>query len=307
MKCFSERYGYTNVSDVIIREQMTDAIQNGIWNCWYKIKRDNTYSMYKIYQIVWENFFNRRTDEYENFSDWLDMCMNTTNKTDAISDFLSSDERWYRKLDLLEFIAYAMSNMFDMETLDEELTIEMETLDGKLTIDMETLAKELTNSLNSIFEFHNFAYRIVDGRIVEITSKEEIDSIQEALGNDICGVRKHISSALELMSSAKQTPDYRNSIKESISAVEACCRDISGGNTLNDALNNLEKSGIAINSRLVEGFKKIYAYTNDKDGIRHAFTDNTVTPPSSDEAIFMLVSCSAFINYLTKKNDKILK
>ncbi|MDD3508231.1 MAG: hypothetical protein PHY27_07395 [Parabacteroides sp.] len=35
-------------------------------------------------------------------------------------------------------------------------------------------------------------------------------------------------------------------------------------------------------------------------GIRHALMDDT-NAPTADEAIFMLVSCSAFINYLTKK------
>ena len=48
-------------------------------------------------------------------------------------------------------------------------------------------------------------------------------------------------------------------------------------------------------------FSERYGYTNDKTtGIRHALMDDT-NAPTADEAIFMLVSCSAFINYLTKK------
>ena len=50
-------------------------------------------------------------------------------------------------------------------------------------------------------------------------------------------------------------------------------------------------------------FDKLYAYTNQPDvGIRHALMDSSGTyVPKAEEALFMLVSCSAFINYLNKK------
>ena len=48
---------------------------------------------------------------------------------------------------------------------------------------------------------------------------------------------------------------------------------------------------------------KLYAYTNQPDtGIRHALMDDDDTyTPASEEALFMLVSCSSFINYLNIK------
>jgi hypothetical protein len=50
-------------------------------------------------------------------------------------------------------------------------------------------------------------------------------------------------------------------------------------------------------------FSERYGYTNDKTtGIRHAVMEET-NAPTADEAISMLVSCSAFINYITKKNN----
>jgi len=44
----------------------------------------------------------------------------------------------------------------------------------------------------------------------------------------------------------------------------------------------------------------LYGYTSDSGGIRHALSDEDVTPTFED-AKFMLVSCSAFINYLKAK------
>ena len=96
-----------------------------------------------------------------------------------------------------------------------------------------------------------------------------------------------------------------NSIKESISAVEALCREITTENTLGDALKKLEKNGVNIPAFLKSGFEKLYIYTNnEKTGIRHALMDNTETP-QYDEAKFMLVSCCAFVNYIQGKRSTI--
>lgn len=46
MAMFSERYGYVNVSDVIIREKITPEIQNAICSCFDRLEqimRENTY------------------------------------------------------------------------------------------------------------------------------------------------------------------------------------------------------------------------------------------------------------------------
>lgn len=97
--------------------------------------------------------------------------------------------------------------------------------------------------------------------------------------------------------------NYRNLIKESISAVEAFCREKTGENTLGKALNRLETNGIIFPQLLKGAFDKLYAYTNQPDtGIRHALMDNDgMYTPASEEALFMLVSCSAFFNYFCRK------
>ena len=51
-------------------------------------------------------------------------------------------------------------------------------------------------------------------------------------------------------------------------------------------------------------FEKLYSYTNDKGGVRHA-DGLFVSEVSFEEAKFMLVSCSAFVNYLISEYGKI--
>jgi hypothetical protein len=52
-----------------------------------------------------------------------------------------------------------------------------------------------------------------------------------------------------------------------------------------------------------QGFKNLFRYTSDEDGVRHAAKDEPTV--SFDEAKFMLVTCSAFVNYLTPKAEAI--
>ena len=65
---------------------------------------------------------------------------------------------------------------------------------------------------------------------------------------------------------------------------------------LSDALKEIEKKN-GIHPSLKQGFIKLYAYTSDQGGIRHAegLFESNVT---FDEAKYFLVSCSAFVNYL---------
>jgi len=46
----------------------------------------------------------------------------------------------------------------------------------------------------------------------------------------------------------------------------------------------------------------MYGYTSDEDGIRHAMLEEPDV--GFEDAKFMLVACSAFINYLKVKADK---
>ena len=95
----------------------------------------------------------------------------------------------------------------------------------------------------------------------------------------------------------KEHPDYRNSIKESISAVEAAAKNITQNNkaTLDDALIIIEKDG-KLHGALKKSFSALYGYTSDANGIRHSLLEESSLKKS--DARFMLISCSAFVNYL---------
>jgi len=151
---------------------------------------------------------------------------------------------------------------------------------------------------NRVFEKEYVGYRFVNGYITPITDSTEIFTIEDALAIQHNAVRDHFNKALRLLSD-RDAPDYANSIKESISAVERMCSIIVGkSTTLSDALNKLQAKGVAINAQMKVAFEKLYNYTNGASGIRHA---GQLDGPEAtfEEARFMLVSCCAFVNYLT--------
>lgn len=149
---------------------------------------------------------------------------------------------------------------------------------------------------NDLFEHECVGYRFVNDIIVSITNDEEIKEIEEASNSKYSKVNDHIKKALALFSN-RDNPDYENSIKESISAVEAICEIIAGKQcTLGEGLKELEKNGVIIHPAMKKGFEALYGYTSDASGIRHAGGFGNAATLA--EAKYMLVSCSAFVNYL---------
>ena len=120
------------------------------------------------------------------------------------------------------------------------------------------------------------------------------------LKNEYQPVYDHISKANKLLAD-REKPDYENSIKESISAVEAICEIITETKgkeaTLGNMLKKLEDNGVEIHKGLKSAFNILYGYTSDANGIRHA-GDIGGLSSTFEEAKFMLIACCAFVNYL---------
>lgn len=164
---------------------------------------------------------------------------------------------------------------------------------------------ELEKEVNLVLEQEKSGYRMVKGLITPITNPTELEIIRKAMSTKFVSVNTHFEKALKLYSNRKN-PDYENSIKESISAVEAICCIINGKDaTLNKAIDKLKNNGIHIHPAMEKAFIALYGYTSDESGIRHGGIDFANAP--AEDAKYMLVSCSAFVNYLIEKWSKIQK
>lgn len=230
-------------------------------------------SYIQLEEALWCNFLNQFRKDYSLYYD--------RHGNLAKAYLLDSTHKWYEKLN---FIEYSLKLMEANKDRNHKFP---------------AIKEQLVSNINRQFQRLDYAYRVINDCIVDLTNEEGIKSIEKALDSSSV-IKTHISAALHHLAH-RPTPDYRNSIKESISAVEVICREITGESTLGKALNNLEKKGVVIPIMLKASFEKLYNYTNDKTtGIRHALMEDTCIT-TYDEALFMLVSCSAFINYIQAK------
>lgn len=273
---FSQRQGITPASKTLQVGAIDADLRNGLWDCvqvtyfdsveyephrWGRSKNCDRRPLLIQY---WHGFFKLPVDTIpENFEDAVGQ----------VRDFFFAAP-WHAVYDFLEFTA-------DVET----------------GVDSSMFRK----FCNRVLERENAGYRFVDAQIAEITSRVEVEAIDEALtrAGALPGVKLHLERALSLLADRK-SPDYRNSIKESISAVEALAIIVAGkqGAGVGEALAILEQKG-ALHGGLKRAFAALYGYTSDADGIRHAaLAEPNVTLA---EAKFMLVACSAFVFYVIGK------
>ncbi|MDZ7787035.1 MAG: hypothetical protein U5K73_02525 [Halofilum sp. (in: g-proteobacteria)] len=155
--------------------------------------------------------------------------------------------------------------------------------------------------MNRVLERELAGFRLIDGLMVPVTDKEEVDEVEQAASSSpFSGAKAHIKQAIEHLSN-RTNPDYRNSIKESISAVESACQEITGDSTatLGEALKVLERSG-----QLHEALRSAFsAFCNTVTRrIRHAMLEESNITQA--DAKYFLVTCASFVNYLAEKRSK---
>lgn len=272
---FSERIGIIKAKDSIQIESIDDDLKNGLWNIFHSyyleeftdrfVKQSNKH---EFILDIWHNFFKKTIDEIPSSIIHV--------KGEIRTWFFQCE--WYEVYDFIEFCT--KNNLFDIEPI--------------------------ISFYNSILEREVSGYRFVNGIISPITNESEIEEIDQAIDDsknkNLVGVKTHLENSLRMLSD-RNSPDYRNSIKESISAVESISKTLSATskNSLGSALDKI-KGKIKLHPALEKGFKQIYGYTSDSDGIRHALMEETTC--DFEDAKYMLVSCSAFVNYLIAKGVK---
>lgn len=239
---FSEKYGY-KPEKVIQHENISDELRNRIWNLFYQNEiKAGGLSSKRLSQAV----AGAQTIE-EKISDKLGFLIDSSSKSPSVMDrlksYILSSSSWFEVYDFVEI------HLSFLEKDD---------------------CTQRIQQYNEIFVEEKSGYRIVAGEIAPITNKSEIQSIEQATSTPYQSVNQHIQKALAFYANIK-TPDYENSVKESISAVEAMCCIITGKNaTLNKAIEKLKNNGVHIHPALEKAFISLYAYTCDEKGIRHA-------------------------------------
>lgn|SRR5690554_3577135 len=276
---FSQRIGKTIAQKLVQRETIDNDLRISLWNAVTVVYFDRVTFMRRLPNYtknsslkrmmwdLWQHLFKQPVDRIPlSFSD----CKNQLRKW-----FFQAE--WYEVFDFIEACVEYGPPDFQRDFVVE---------------------------CNFYLNRESSAYRFVNNRISEITSEEEIEEVERAISDSTIffGAREHLSCALRLMNDRAE-PDFRNSIKESISAVESVVISIVGNDkaTLGKALNEMERNW-NLHKALKNAFSVLYGYTSDEGGIRHALLEESTITKA--DARFMLVACSSFVNYLIELHEK---
>ena len=197
MKTFSQRKGLKPVSETIQIDSMTDALRNSLWNALDVSVWRSSRFLFNDHGPAGIKPFSRDL-WFRHFKKPIDSRPDNAHKILAEIRAYFFDCEWYEVYDFLEFL-----------------------VGNRVSDDLVTL-------LNAILEQELSGYRFVGKHLTDITTPQELASVEAALGDSrFAGVSAHIEQALTLYAD-RENPDYRNSIKESISAVESMARVVSG-------------------------------------------------------------------------------
>ena len=194
MESFSQKHGYKPVKTVVQLDGMDPDLRNGLWNAldthyWWEVERRihtlrDVGILYELGFLIWEDYLKIPLDT---------MPTSTTSFKQEIRQYFFNCE-WFEVYDFIQFVANNYTNA--------------------------NVNNDFINYCNGILQREVSGYRFVGATITPITKKEEIAEIEEALRKtQLDPVTVHIKSALDLFSDRK-SPDYRNSIKESMDKVD---------------------------------------------------------------------------------------
>lgn len=284
MARFSERVGAVSPSTTLQVESMNDELRNSLWNLFFDLYNESDSGYWRrIATHIARDFRKVPVDDLP-LHDW-ELC-------GWVKKYFFSLP-WHGAYDLTEFLVH---NHQQMTTIRH----------GYDVVSTHRINSErFTYAVNHILERELSGFRFIQGALAPITTKEEVDEInaaaEAAAKFGLAGAREHIRASVDLLGK-KPKPDFRNAIKEAISAVESVAKSISKADSggLEGALKEL-CAKTEIHGALQAGLLKLYGYTSDEKGIRHALLDQPNV--GFAEAKYMIVSCSAFVHYLIQKAE----
>ena len=280
MAGFAERMGHRAARSVTQTDDLDEETRTELWNVMNALQkilgdaayRDSSSTEREVLTAVWKWEYKKAADERpDDYRIWP-LIKQTILK-----------EHFIDALDLIENILGYVERNEDYKT--------------------SGVAAAILDAYNNRFEHYLVGFRFIGKEVTPVDSTAEAEAVSSAIDDaaSIKGARHHLERAVELLAD-RQNPDYPNSIKESISAVEAVCKAITGKDTLGEALKQLEPSGVKIHKALRAAWSSMYGYTSDADGIRHG----SIEAPDADQSLakYMLVICSAFVSHVIEVSRK---
>ncbi len=276
---FSQAQGYKEIPGPLKLEELPKDARTRIWNLFFvhlrKSKSTNPSRRQVRISGDWARVFQATHAEFDNLplDDWS-------------RDFRPFCKNLRKQIESLPF-----NKVFDLI---------------QFVLRHPCCPREFVTEMRSTFADSRLAYTLEVGpppTIVPAATPEEgvavVESLQLLRQVGLDGSAAHLRKASECINES----DWAGSVRESIHAVESVARhlDPEAAQTLGPALRSIERRG-ALHPALKKAFDKLYGYTNNEQGIRHAHLGQMDARVGQDEAVFMLGACASFASYLWRKH-----
>lgn len=302
---FSQRYGYEVLPGPMQLEKLSDTLRREIWGATREFLivfrvQGNLGGFYFKDEAICRFIENILGRNLELAHDEIQLSYSDVEK--QIKAILLR-EKFNKVLDLIEDIAN--------EPYERIVAYRNTIISTQLREKFQGSRENLINTYKRQFEEQAAAYWLDTSKrpykFFPRSSMEQGYAAQQALKTieegDIPGASAHLRKATEHIN----VRQYADSIADSIHAVESVARTIDpkAENTLGPALKSLEKAGVINHPVLKVAFLKLYGYTNNEQGIRHALLDKDSPDVGLDEAMFMFGACASFAAYLVNKHQQL--
>lgn len=272
MSSFSQRMGLAQVRFEPQVESLDQSTRTAIWNWMHQLESNiekplgGYEKLEMVYSKLWRDTFER------------DLSMFQVDSARYLLKKVLSDGDWHSALSVLE--DYVASLERTMPGLGQAFSER---------VNEEVLSRFLVG------------YRFTDLQLSPITEEIEVESINSAVANpDVSSnAQSHLKKAISLLSS-RDSPNYSKSMDEALAAVEASVHSVTGNKKLSAGLKMLSRNNAPVHPALLSAWEKMYAWSSD-DGIRHAEFESL--PKDQATATYILVTCSAFVNYLASATN----
>ena len=274
---FSQREGYVELPLPLQIEKLPGAVRIAIWNVLYAQMRESRRRVGKIICIddPWETILRDLYLYHDNMR--LDKWLPTFEQMTTWMQERLEGHRFNQVFDVVEFL-----------------------------MQHDCCPPQFITDLSGVFRRFQLAYTIRPGpqpMILPATTVEEGNELSRNLTElqdaGLDGCETHLRNASKYINEGR----WAESVRESIHAVESVAKKINpNATTLAKALAPLEKQGVLQHKALKEALGRLYGYTSDEQGIRHALLDNAQAKVTIDEALFMLGACASFASYLWRKH-----
>ena len=282
-RTFSQRYGYAPLPEPMQLEELSADLRREIWNetrIWLLSisSYDDLEGSCLIVEQFLERFFER-----------------------VLGKLLQKPE------DEIDTHHHAVMQNFKALILNDDFNVVLDLIEI-IANDSEYEAGFAT-PIRELFERYVAAYYLDMShhpyQFIPRTNQAQGDATRKAMETisegGMKGAETHLRQAAEHINAQR----FADSVRDSIHAVESVARQIDPkSKTLSPALNALEKAGLINHSALKGAFSKLYGYTSDEQGIRHALLEKDSPDVGLDEAMFMFGACASFAAYLVNKHQK---